>query len=140
MKLRRRHFVLLAVVLMIGAPIAWRYRPLNEFERKMVGHWETRRDMSAPLLFTADRRFSAGWIDRGLAVGGQWRMDAERLALKPDPTPRHNGFAGFKQRINHMFLTQPKYFDVRFVGEQSAFINGETYSKQKHLPIDAAAP
>lgn len=63
-KRRRWPWVILAsVLLLIGAPIAWRLRPLNTTERTLLGRWKSLDGLSAFQL-SPDRRFSWESVDQ----------------------------------------------------------------------------
>lgn len=59
-KRRRWPWVILAVLLLlVGAPIAWRLRPLNETERSVIGTWRCEHDYAIDYeTFTSDRRLT----------------------------------------------------------------------------------
>lgn len=67
-KRRRWPWVLLAaVLLLVGGRIAWRYRPLSDSEKRLVGGWALWLPQDETFRFGADRRFFV----RG-THGGEW--------------------------------------------------------------------
>lgn len=90
---RRRRWpwgVISVIVLVVGVPLAWKFRPLNATERKLLGTWE-----SSPknrLSFHADRRFYLSGATPGdpvseeaksfippLEFGGTWTASGNSL-------------------------------------------------------------
>lgn len=77
-KRRRWPWVVLAALLLIGGPIAWRFRPLNAKERALVGTWKSYRET---VTFLPDRRILGGGNDVG-----SWSA-AERTLYVRQPIP-----------------------------------------------------
>lgn len=85
------------LVLLVGAPLAWRFRPLNSTERQLVGIWTTPSAGEQPsyMILGADRRMTHGsglydparrhggltremdgtWEASGGAMYGTWKRD-----------------------------------------------------------------
>lgn len=82
---RRWPWVLLVVVLLlIGGPTAWRFRPMNATELALVGRW-TWSQQGNTCDFEANRRYA---LKRpGVVVAtGRWSASASSLRLSPDAT------------------------------------------------------
>ena len=69
-KKRRRWpwMILVGVLLLVGAPIAWRFRPLNATERTLVGHWKG-ADSVTTFELSANRRFHWESVDKPFVDG-----------------------------------------------------------------------
>ena len=69
-KKRRRwpRIVLAGLILIVGAPIAWRFRPLSAAERTLVGRWGSTDGLSSFDL-SANRRFHWESVDKGFVYG-----------------------------------------------------------------------
>jgi len=79
--------VLAAVLLLICGPIAWRTRPLNATERRLVGHWRC-KDRDLMLSLAANRRFQMAEIPvNALPLEGRWTATASSLIIVPDAAP-----------------------------------------------------
>ncbi len=89
----------LAVVLLCAiAPLVWRYRPLNQTERALLGTWKPDEfsrtaNPADRITLTADRRFVWRMDDSGTAIRvpftyGCWSASNEGLFFKLDsPKP-----------------------------------------------------
>ena len=96
-KSRRRWLRVLAALVLFAfaAPIAWRYRPLSDSERPLVGTWRIHRNdlKDSVLTFTGDRRFQSQTIHRpplqppptaSPVYSAGWRVAEGTLILKGD--------------------------------------------------------
>jgi len=95
---RRWPWVVLAVVLLlVGGPIAWRFRPLNATERKLVGIWASASSPVQKMRFTAARGFgnnlqNTASLDSGKECPsshftdfGTWTADSTEVTLDVQP-------------------------------------------------------
>jgi hypothetical protein len=130
MKLRRRHFVLLAVVLLIGAPLAWRYRPLNATERKLAGNWTTDDPLGSHFIFTPDRKFQNYPAAGAFSLQtGNWTAGSGKLFLKCDPSPRLPGMRGTILHLRASLTYPNQAYEFCHVSENAMSINGEKFSR-----------
>jgi len=79
---------------LLGAPLAWKCRPLNETERQLVGSWAGLTDRSDVMRFRSDRRFDMtamletakpdGTTDvlHALVDGGTWTASSCEIHLR----------------------------------------------------------
>jgi hypothetical protein len=142
MKIRRRHLVLLAVVLLIGAPIAWRYRPLNETERKLIGFWRDPNvlNVSAISLFhlTEDRR-----VDAAYGVRGSWSASRNQITVR---FPRYaTTGSSLSMVINNSLAsiglrTVTETLTVEFPAPHQVTIGGKTYVRSLQSWEEYTAP
>jgi hypothetical protein len=125
MKLRRRHFVLLAVALLIGAPIAWRYRPLNETERKLVGTWSF---LTSELTFNDDRTFDENFGEANFSlVDGTWSATSDQIKFRTKNLDL--GGTGFRSMIANLsaglgFLSTHESTPIEFDGPDCLIFGG----------------
>jgi len=74
---RRWPWVVLAVLLLVvGGPIAWQFRPLNTAEKALVGRWTITGPQEA-IEFRPDRRF----LLRGIPAGS-WSASETSLSVR----------------------------------------------------------
>lgn len=92
MKRRWRWWIVGVVLLLVGSPIAWSFRPLNAVERRLVGQWRCPSSDAriwTTYTLTADRRaiFDTGF---GLPLlSGSWSAsDAGLLMSFNGPGPK----------------------------------------------------
>jgi len=80
MKSRRRWpwAILAVVLLLVGGPIAWRFRPLNETERRLVGTWRSKYE--AEYTFRLDHSFETAY-----GIRGRWSVSGSMLQLRTVP-------------------------------------------------------
>jgi hypothetical protein len=110
MKLRRLHLVLL--VLILAAPFAWIYRPLNRAERRLVGLWWTRAGIDAmELNLKADRTFERHYNGR-FRQSGAWSASDDELILQPTyPIPPGlSVLDDIEKRINNFRMSETHSF------------------------------
>ena len=92
-KKRRRWpwVILAAVLLLVGGPIAWRLRPLNATERRLVGTWTPEDPAMTPELlpFTLkpDRTLFYSALGGTLTFPGRWDATSETIEIQMDPDP-----------------------------------------------------
>lgn len=78
---RRRRWpwvALVALVLLIGGPIAWRFRPLNTVERAFVGHWND--GSTNGFRFDANHCCAGDGAD-GEVITGTWSARGSTLSI-----------------------------------------------------------
>ncbi len=75
--------VLAVVVLFIGAPIAWQFRPLNSTERALVGRWQHPLGVDAIYQFGSNRRCTLTFPSSppNFAVHGSWSASDSQLQI-----------------------------------------------------------
>lgn len=110
---KKRHrwswVILGSLVLLIGGPLAWKFRPLNQLELRLVGTWYQHQYQTSDTsnngiwTFFADRSYSTPMHF------GSWAIINGRLRL--EPTAR---------RSNAHFSTS---FDVSCKGDDIRLIN-----------------
>ena len=95
----RRRWILFGtavLLLMLGAPWAWRYRPMSARERALLGTWRL-SSMSPSLCdeftFTRDRCFTARSVKSGWEVTGTWRGSANEVLMFTPYPPLPIGWA-----------------------------------------------
>lgn len=100
-KRRRWRWIALALLmLLVGGPIAWRFRPLNEHERQVLGKYEVQfspqiRTGEVPkwvlenLALSADRRYVHNFFGRNprYEEHGSWEAERDVVILIPDLQP-----------------------------------------------------
>lgn len=117
---RRRWLILLLVigVLVVSAPLAWRYRPMSEMERRLLGTWRAGGDPErGRITLTRGRRISL--IVDETTFSGSWHASDQKLYLSYDqPFPRTwNEVPGYlKQRISREREPEVGPVDVEFEG------------------------
>ena len=78
---RRRRWpwiVLAGLLIVVGTPLAWMYRPLNGSERRLAGSWRTDR---ASLELGANRRFQYIALPGAPPMVGTWSASGDHLIL-----------------------------------------------------------
>lgn len=91
-RLRWWQWLGVAVLLIVTAQVAWRYRPLSAMERRLLGTWDIRSGaFDGFITFTADRRFTFLFRGRSPTVGieipdiaGSWSASEPRLRYTYD--------------------------------------------------------
>lgn len=95
-RLRWPWMALAVVLLLVGGPIAWRFRPLNKSERRLLGTFEVSfRDgvlgLQTPgfvleeVTFYSNRQYVRRILDVGHPVvqRGSWEAGQDTITLKP---------------------------------------------------------
>ncbi len=70
------------VLLLVGAPLAWRLRPSNETERTLVGTWAFVSDDPQRMHFRADRRLAFSSDQILYEEIGSWTAAKDGLRLR----------------------------------------------------------
>ena len=88
-KRRRWPWVVLGLLLLvIGVPIAWRFRPLNSEEKRLVGRWRSEPTFDGAAIvayhFADSRRYTFSGVFR--EESGTWQMSEGVLTFQPDRT------------------------------------------------------
>lgn len=83
---RRWPWWILAVVvlLLFGGPFAWRFRPLNAAERRMLGTWVDAEFPDTRFTFRPDRTSTRPGCDPAPDVLGIWMCSQDRLFQQDD--------------------------------------------------------
>lgn len=129
MKRRWPWVVLAVVVLFAGPPLAWRYRPLNATERRLVGTWITPQALEV-YRFTPDRRFQYTWVTQTNSpkMEGSWRCSADRIHLQSDLghlVDSHDlGIGNWFRRTYQSLVAPPAGVPIRFDGSTVDFGQG----------------
>lgn len=94
-KRRRWPWVILAgVLLLVGGPIVWQFRPLNATEKALVGVWRGGWPTVTELTFSPDRRYRRLIVrnqNQWPLSRGAWHAADQQLSMKqtfqerPDP-------------------------------------------------------
>ncbi len=116
-KRRRWPWIILAAVLLfVGGPVAWQYRPLNATEKALVGVWRGGWPTITELTFSPDRRYRRLIVrnqDRWPLSGGAWHAADQQISMKqtfqerPDPP-------AFLARLERYFR-RPKRSRIEFL-------------------------
>jgi hypothetical protein len=132
MKLRRRHFVLLAVALLIGAvggTYYWYRSRLTTEEQFLVGVWAQSQGAER-LQFLPNRELKItaqappGWTllwrvdERGLVLQGQQQIDFSNVSMLIDSTRKR-----FSTEAHAQFT------DFQRVDENTIMVNGKTFQR-----------
>lgn len=103
---RRWPWLILTVVLIaIGGPLAWRYRPLNAEEKRLVGTWSSLPPYEGAAIrtyhFADSRRYTEGYVFG--PVVGEWSMSRGVLTFRPDrsePLSLSDAIAAYKAFVD----------------------------------------
>jgi len=152
---RRRRWpwiVLAAVLLVVGGPIAWRFRPLNATERALVGRWKCVDDVSVFEL-SADRRFHWKSVDsdfinglsathraepllfhlvdsRLLTMQGHWSATKSSLSFRDDIDLDNFSFLPWLSRMRaYAVVTAPSTAEVRWHGPDRLEVCGHEFAR-----------
>ena len=82
---RRRRWpwvVLAAVLVLVGGPLAWRFRPLNATEKRLVGRWQSTFVDGSIYEFRPDRR----WKHSLFGERGSWTAANGEISFRLDPS------------------------------------------------------
>ena len=95
--------VVVTVVLATGIPVAWRLRPLNQAERKLVGVWTEdipKTDIPGRYQFRPDRTFLYELHDGdwGQLRSGHWWCSGDQLLLRDSFVSLY----GWSDPVNHI--------------------------------------
>ncbi len=122
--------MLAAVVLLIGGPVAWSYRPLNSVERAVVGRWWD-RDYRGMIELGADRRFQANVSSARLSLReGSWRASGTSIDLSEDRPDLIRGSLPWTMRLRSYlssFSTPPT--QLRLDGPDRLWLADEDFDR-----------
>lgn len=133
--------------LVIGGPIAWRFRPLNDMERRLVGRWADPEPTISHYIFRPDRTFAMIYpnefqrtaeLELALGAQGVWRCSGERMLLRFDD----GNSAGFLETLKGLLrgiLIRPEMRDdwttLSFDPAGNAWIEGRRYERVPDAPV-----
>lgn len=138
---RRWPWVVLAVLLLLVAgPLAWKYRPLNATERKLVGVWAVASKPEQKIRFSPSRRIGNNMHSTtSLATGvettefgdfqdfGTWAASSDGVRFDPDPEfmpPQP-----WSERVQVVFLRlfgiEDDRLPIRFDGKDHLVFEGD---------------
>ena len=140
---RRRRWpwvVLAVVVLLVAGPLAWKYRPLNATERKLVGVWAVASKPEQKIRFSPSRRIGNNMHSTtSLATGvettefgdfedfGSWAASSRgvRVDLDPELMPPQPWFERVQFVFLHLFGIEDDGFPITFDGEDHLVFEGD---------------
>ena len=125
---RRRHWrwVILAVVLLlVGGPIALRFRPLNATEKAIVGRWKSSFFVGIH-EFHANRRFRHSITDRR----GSWAAANGRISFWVDPSPELPVQAWPRRLKSYVrSMLAPPTYAIRFEGPDRFYSDSNEFAR-----------
>lgn len=140
---RRRRWpwvVLAMVVLLVAGPLAWKYRPLNATERKLVGVWALVSQPEQKIRFSPSRRIGNNMHSTtSLATGvettefgdfqdfGSWAASSRgvRVDLDPELMPPQPWFERVQFVFLRLFGIEEDGFPITFDGEDHLVFEGD---------------
>lgn len=98
---------LATVLLLVGGPLAWQFRPLNETERALIGKWrggDPKGDWQVEVHLEANRRFrtTLRGSDTGAATG-PWTAQGSTIQFKADVSFWDQKGVPWKRRLQRCF-------------------------------------